>query len=159
MAQVVADASALIALSRIGQLALLQRLFGEIAVPPAVAREAAPSLPQMPNWIEVATAQEPVDARILAARLDPGETEAIALAMAPTRRHIILDDLRARHLALRLGLHVVGTAGVLVLAKQNAIIPAVRPLLDALAGSGFHLRTDVRTEVLRTAGEDLPDER
>lgn len=158
MAQVVADASVLIALSRIGQLALLQRLFGEIAVPPAVAQEAFPSLQQRPEWIVLATVPEPLDPRVAGARLDPGETEAIALAMVATRGRIILDDLKARRLALRLGLHVVGTAGVLVLAKQRGVIPGVRPLLDALAARGFHLRKDVRAEVLRTAGESAPDE-
>jgi len=39
VAPVVADSSALIALQRIGRLELLHGLFGEIAVPPAVARE------------------------------------------------------------------------------------------------------------------------
>jgi predicted nucleic acid-binding protein len=39
MATVVADTSPLIALHQLGQLSLLQRIFGEIHVPPAVARE------------------------------------------------------------------------------------------------------------------------
>jgi predicted nucleic acid-binding protein len=42
----------LIALAQIGQLSLLQRLFGEIVIPPAVAHEVSPSLPQIPGWIE-----------------------------------------------------------------------------------------------------------
>ena len=45
MAEVVADASVLIALTQIGQLSLLQRLFGEIVIPSAVADEVSPSLP------------------------------------------------------------------------------------------------------------------
>jgi len=39
MATVVADTSPLIALHQLGQLSLLQRIFGEIHVPPTVARE------------------------------------------------------------------------------------------------------------------------
>ncbi len=45
MAAVVADASPLIALHQLGRLSLLQRIFGEIYVPPAVARELSPGMP------------------------------------------------------------------------------------------------------------------
>jgi predicted nucleic acid-binding protein len=41
---VVADASPLIALAQVDQLPLLEQLFGEILVPPAVAREVELSL-------------------------------------------------------------------------------------------------------------------
>lgn len=42
---VVADASPLIALAQVKQLPLLERLFGEILVPPAVVCEVGLSLP------------------------------------------------------------------------------------------------------------------
>jgi hypothetical protein len=42
---VVADTSPLIALVQVDQLSLLEKLFGEILVPPAVVREVGPSLP------------------------------------------------------------------------------------------------------------------
>jgi len=44
---VVADASPLIALAQVAQLPLLEKLFGEILVPPAVAREVELSLPAL----------------------------------------------------------------------------------------------------------------
>ncbi len=47
-AEVVADASPLIAFQQIGQLQLLQSLFTEIAVPSAVVREIQPSVPLVP---------------------------------------------------------------------------------------------------------------
>lgn len=153
MAEVVADASVLIALVRIGHLPLLQRLFGGIVIPAAVAREVSPSLTQLPGWIETRAIRQPPDDRVLAARLDPGETEAIALALEAQVERIILDDLPARRLALQLRLSVIGTAGVLLLAKQRDLIPAVRPFLDALKTAGFRLRKDVHEEVLKAAGE------
>jgi len=41
---VIADASGLIALQHGEELPLLEKLFGEILIPPAVAREVAPGL-------------------------------------------------------------------------------------------------------------------
>jgi len=49
MATVVADTSPLIALDQLGQLSLLQRIFGEIHVPPAVARELIPGMAELPS--------------------------------------------------------------------------------------------------------------
>ena len=150
---VVADASVLIALDQIDQLSLLQKLFAEIMVPPAVAREVAPRLPQLPTWIQTRPLERPPDARVVKASLDSGETEAISLALEAKADRIILDDLPARYLAKTLGLAVVGTAGVLFAAKQRGLIHAVRPWLDALRAKGFRLRKEVYEEILETAGE------
>jgi hypothetical protein len=157
MAEVVADASVLIALAQIGQLSLLERLFGQVVVPHAVAREVSPSLPQLPAWVETRAARQPLDARVLDASLDAGETETIAMALELRSKRVILDDLQARRLGERLGLRVIGTAGVLLAAKQRGLIPAVRPQLDALKAAGFRLRQDVHQEVLRAADEGEPE--
>lgn len=153
MAQVVADASVLIALAQLDQLQLLERLFGEIVIPGAVAREVAPSLPQLPSWIKVRPLSRNLDRRVEKAALDLGESEALALALQLEGGRIILDDLPARSLAAALGLSVIGTAGVLLAAKRSGLIAAVRPLLDALRATGFRLRQDVYEEVLRSASE------
>jgi hypothetical protein len=152
-AVVVADASVLIALVQVDELLLLQKLFTDIVVPPAVQREVAPSLPQLPVWIETRPLRQSVHPRVVQASLDPGESEAISLALELRADRIILDDLRARHLAKTLSLAVVGTAGVIFAAKQRGLISAVRPPLDALRAAGFRLRKEVYEEVLKAAGE------
>jgi hypothetical protein len=158
MAQVVvADASVLIALVQIGQLALLERLYVEVVIPPAVQREVAPSLPTLPSWIHAQALQRPLDRRVAEAALDAGETEAISMALETRAEWVILDDLQARRLAKDVGLSVVGTAGVLFAAKQRGLIPAVRPPLDALRAAGFRLRKDVFEEILKAAGEIEPE--
>lgn len=78
------------------------------------------------------------------------------MALEAKADRIILDDRPARHLAIDLGLNVVGTAGVLFAAKQRGLIPAVRPALDALRARGFRLRKEVYEEVLQAAGEAQP---
>ena len=65
MAAVVADTSPLIALHQLGHLSLLQRIFGEIYVPPAVARELSPGMPELPSWIVVRPLTQPIASEIL----------------------------------------------------------------------------------------------
>lgn len=153
MAAVVADTSPLVAFHQIGQLQLLERLFGEILVPPAVAREAAPSLPKPPAWIRTVAPTQPIGSEILRASLGPGESEALSLAMELRADIVILDDRQARRLAAGLGLHVAGTGGILLRAKQAGFIPAVRPLLEQLLVFDFHLSQAIRNELLAAAGE------
>jgi hypothetical protein len=82
MAQVVvADASVLIAFAQIGQLPLLERLYAEVVIPPAVQSEIAPSVPTLPLWIRTQALQRPLDSRVAEAALDAGETQAISLAL------------------------------------------------------------------------------
>jgi len=152
MAQVVADASCLIHLDRIGQLGLLERLFGEVVVPPAVAREVEPAGLELPAWVHVQALAAPVPPVAAARTLGAGETEAIALARELGAR-IILDDLAARRLARELRLELVGTAALLYMAKARGLVPAVRPLLDALLATGFRLSPAIYREVLAAAGE------
>ncbi len=85
--------------------------------------------------------------------LDPGETEAICLALEIKADRLILDDLPARYLAKNLGIAVLGTAGVLFAAKQRGLIISVRPFLDQLRAKGFRLRKEVYEEILAAAGE------
>ena len=152
-AAVIADASGLIALQQVEELPLLEKLFGEILIPPAVAREVAPGLASLPPWIQVCALGKKADERVLAADLGAGETEVLALALESEDAWLILDDARARRLAGELGLQVLGTAAVLLQAKQASLIPRVRPLLDALLANGFRLSPRVYQTILANAGE------
>jgi len=154
MAQVVADSSSLIHLEKIGWLALLQGLFGEIAIPWAVADEIRRTLPELPSWIHVHTLNGPIPPVIARGSLGPGESEAMALALEQRISHVILDDLEARQFARSLGLEVVGTGALLYKAKARRLIPAVRPVLDALLATGFRLSPKVYRTLLRAAGEE-----
>lgn len=149
---VVSDSSALIALTPIGQLALLKELFAAVSIPPAVAREVAPSVAR-PNWIVECGLAQPIDLRLLQSSLGAGEREAISLALELGGQWIILDDLPARRLAEALGLSVTGTLGVLVYAKRRGLLPAVRPWFDMLLAVNFHVAPALYRQVLASVGE------
>ena len=84
--------------------------------------------------------------------VDNGEAEAIALASERQQR-IVLDDRRARELAHRMGLKVIGTVGILVRAKRAGLLTWINPVLNELIEKGFRLSDDLRREALRLAGE------
>ena len=84
--------------------------------------------------------------------VDDGEAEAIALALEKGLR-IILDDRKARGVAMRLGVPVTGTVGLLLKTKESGIVSAVKPLLEALEASHFHISREILVEALRIAGE------
>jgi len=61
--------------------------------------------------------------------LDRGEAESIALALELDAELTLLDEKEGRHAAQRLGLRVIGVAGVLLEAKANGAVDKVRPHL------------------------------
>jgi uncharacterized protein len=68
---------------------------------------------------------------------------------------LLIDERRARKVALRFDLSVVGVLGVLVEAKRKNLLPTVRPVLDdLLTHAGFRIGSDLYASVLRAAGEE-----
>jgi hypothetical protein len=105
MAGVVADASVLLALFNIGRLDLLERVVGEVVIPPAVASEVTRGM-ELPSWVITRRLDSPLDARVREARLHPGESEALSLALELNADRLILDDLPARQLGRTLDLPI-----------------------------------------------------
>jgi predicted nucleic acid-binding protein len=146
----VSDASPLIALAQIDRLDLLQSQFQRVVVPPAIEREVAPSVGRLPAWVH----RQPIVApREFLRHLDPGEREAIALALDLDASFVIIDDLQGRRAATGLGLRVIGSLGLLVGAKRSGLTSDVRPLMDALIANGLFVSEQVYREILGLAGE------
>lgn len=159
----VSNSSVLIALSSIGQLALLvQRFPAGILIPPAVYEEVVRTGQNRAGAREVAAAAwitrgSLADVRLvslLQSELDHGEAEAIALAVQAKTNLILLDEKDARRTAQNLGLQPLGTVGILLWAKQTGRITNLRSCLDALSVQGrFYLSDSVIRAVLQRAGE------
>lgn len=147
---IIADASCLILLEKIGALALLQQLFGRIVVTDIVAEEYG--LP-LPEWVTVQAAQDARQLQLLALTLDRGEASAIALALEQTDCVLIMDERRGRLMAQRLKIAVTGTLGVFIEAKKRGLVLAVKPLLDAVRATNFRLSEQLIQLVLKQAGE------
>ncbi|MBD2073154.1 DUF3368 domain-containing protein [Phormidium sp. FACHB-592] len=161
---VVSDTSAITNLAAIDQLRLLPLLYQQVIIPEAVYRELvdiAPSVPgsaevQAASWLEVKLLanREIVERLQSEARLDPGESEAIALALELGADLLLIDERRGRAEADRLGIKITGLLGILIEAKRKRLIVAVKPLMDALiATSDFRVSSALYDQILNIVNE------
>lgn len=147
---VITDASCLIILDKLSQLHLLHELFPAILTTPEIAVEYGNPLPE---WIEVVSVKNKSMLNKFAAIVDIGEASAIALAHEIETRYVITDDLEARKFAIRLGLSVIGSLGVLVRAKESGHILLVKPFVDQMKNTNFRVSEELYQVTLRKAGE------
>jgi predicted nucleic acid-binding protein len=158
---VLADASPLIALARIGGLPWLRKLYKTISITKEVRGEATGGR-KLPGAAAIAVAIKQGWIRVLRQewsepplpQLDTGEASTLRAAIAlGSGTLVLLDDLQARREAQRLGIAMTGTAGIIIEARQAGIIPAARPVFARLAEEGFHLGDDLLKAILAALGE------
>ena len=85
--------------------------------------------------------------------MDIGEASAIALALELENSVIILDDYKARKIAERYGVQMIGTMGILVKAKKLGIIEAVKPMIVKIRKTNFRISEDLEKRALDESGE------
>jgi len=147
---IISDTSCLIILSNIGELQLLQKVYGQVFTTVEIAQEFGEILPE---WIVIKGAADIYKQQLLELQIDKGESSAIALALEMSNSTLILDDNKARKIANQLGLHVTGTIGIIVRAKLNGIIPSIRPILGKIRQTNFRLTVEIETLALKAAQE------
>ena len=91
--------------------------------------------------------------RALSKFIDPGESEAIALAQEIRADILIFDEKIGRVHAKVAGLNINGMIGILLLAKDKQIIPKIKPFLDKLIATNFKLSIKLYAQALEMAGE------
>ena len=172
---VIADAGPLIGLARIGRLDLLPRLFGTVSVTRWVADEVLnggefPDLVALKAafdqaWLQAAdladtdadAGLEECQALINLHQIDMGEASSLVLARQlaaqGTVALLLIDEHRGREAAQHCKVAIMGTAGLLVLAKQVGAVEMVKPLLLALRDGGYFLSDRLIEAVLAQSGE------
>ena len=147
---VVADTSCLIALSKIEAIDLLEKLYKEVYITEEIAKEFGDTLPP---WIKIERVKNQKYQQLLNLYLDSGESSAIAYALDLENVLLILDDLKGRKEAARLGLTFTGTLGVLFKAKKTGNIKELKPFLENLKTVGFRISPNIEEEILRKSEE------
>ena len=150
--KIICDSSVLIALDEVGSLHILKDLYKEILIPKAVKNEVF-GRRDLPNFVKCIEIKEPIAFKVLESNLQAGESEAICLCEEIDANLLIIDDLEGRRVAERLGINITGTLGVLLLAKKEKIIDAIKPLLDDIISHDFRVADELYKEILKIAGE------
>lgn len=154
---VISDTGPLNYLILIGHVDVLEVLYGSVVIPPAVAielsRPASPDsvrslIQNPPSWLSIAEA--PFCGAELTA-LGDGEKQAIALASLLKADLLLCDDKDARNVAIRRGLGVVGTLGVLDEAAQKGLLD-LAAAVRLLRHTNFRITPALIEKILENPG-------
>ncbi|MDX9988763.1 DUF3368 domain-containing protein [Thiothrix unzii] len=154
MKVIVSDSTNLIALEGLQSIELLCAVFESILIPQAVLNELSAGSPDIiktinaVGCIEIIRLEPSEQLSSLQLILDPGEAEAITLALE-CQFPILIDERKGRTIALQKNLTVTGFAGLLLLAvKKNVLPPATaQSLLDQAIRNGFRMSDKLYRQV------------
>lgn len=160
MPEVVSNTTPLLTLMGIGALELLQQLYGEVGIPQGVWEEIQQGkdksiyqdVSQL-DWVQIQAVSNREALAYLHAELDKGEAETLVLAREIEARLVLIDEKAARRVADQLGLTYTGSLGVLLRAKAQGLIPAVKPLIDQMRSNGIWISDTLYTHILQQANE------
>ncbi|MCH8296357.1 DUF3368 domain-containing protein [Candidatus Poribacteria bacterium] len=158
---VVGDSSALITLSVIGQLHLLENLYGGVFIPHAVydevvvqgAGRAGVSEVRDADFIWVEELGSSDQVALYTDEVSPQDAAVIVLAKEKGADFIITRDRGLQRTARREGISIMNVRVLLLAAKREGLITAVKPLLDEMRNRGILMREGIYQETLRQAGE------
>ncbi len=159
---IVSNTSPISNLAKVGQLDLIQQLYGVILIPNAVydellderAGETVVTAVQAATWLEIHSVQNQELVDKLRDRINVGEAEAIALAVEVKATRLLIDERLGRQAATEQGLTVTGVLGILLTAKRQGLIGEVRPTMDALiTQAGFRISSQLYADILIAASE------
>lgn len=160
---VVSDTSPLLSLIYLNQLHLLSLLFKEVIIPVGVETELLNSrisdeqkqYLKNQKWVRVQSPENLAEvSRIVSRDIHLAEAQAIVLAKELHADYLLIDEQLGRAVASSEGLLIVGVLGVLLRAKKENHIAAIKPMMDVLiAKTGFWISEPLYKRVLQLAGE------
>ena len=155
--QIVSNTSPLIILKKSCAIFILERLFDSVLVPHSVQDELFKKERKYFSRVKFLRVEGVKDEHLvkaLALTVDRGEAEAIALSIEKNLM-LLIDDLKGRKVAERMGVKYIGTLGLLKIAKNKGIIDEIRPHILKLLESGYYLDRKLIEKFLAHVGESL----
>jgi hypothetical protein len=156
---IIADSSPLVALATCHSLWLLDNLFEQVKVPSAVFQEVTIPGKSQAKILQSYLAPEVAKVELSNYSLNQiqslgqGELEAMALYLQLTADFLLIDDAKAKKVASANHIEVIGSLGMLRLAKQQGLIKEVKPLIEIITTTNIYLSKAVITKVLNSVNE------
>ncbi|WP_427158316.1 DUF3368 domain-containing protein [Aliinostoc sp. HNIBRCY26] len=158
---IVSDTTPISELAKVEHLDLLPKLFGKVLIPQGVFNELqvgqhpAAEFVQNLSWLEVVTVdnQQVVEELQKSFNLHLGESEAIALPEEVGASQLLIDEKAARKVAMARKLPLIGTVGILLLAKRQGLLDSVKDILDEMQVKGTRISERLYVQVLTLADE------
>ncbi|MBG1265837.1 DUF3368 domain-containing protein [Nostoc sp. WHI] len=159
---IVSDTTPISELAKVEHLDLLPKVFGKVVIPQGVFNELLigqhPAAKLVDNlfWLEIVTVdnQQVVEELQKSFNLHLGESEAIALAEELGASQLLIDEKAARKVAMARKLPLIGTVGVLLLAKRRGLLDSVKDVLDEMQLQGMRISDRLYVQVLTLAEEN-----
>jgi len=151
---VIADTGPVNYLLLIGHIEILAAMFEQVILPSAVKSELSnPDTPVLvrawiaspPAWVQVSQIMTTTDDS--EEELGEGEAAAIALAVELRAELLLMDDRRGVSIALRKGLTVTGTMGLLARAARRGMLD-LADAFERLKRTNFRYRQDIMDALL-----------
>ena len=148
---VISDTTPIISLLKIKHLDLLEKLFGEVQIPKGVFAELTENprfqeeskIVQACDFIKIVEEIDEGYVTLLrrSTGLDLGESEAIYLSDNGKADLLLMDEVRGREVATRMGIRIMGTIGILGIAYQDSLISKdeIKEAIETLRDAGRHI--------------------
>lgn len=156
---IIADTGAIISLSLVGQVALIEKLFGKFYMSKAVFEE----LQNYENPLFDKNILHDLSSRVVEIRsenylsmlMDYEESESVILYKELEADYLLIDDSKARSIAESLDIVCIGSVGILVRAKQKGLVGELRSIFESWLANDRYFSKKLLNQILKQQGEDL----
>ena len=87
--------------------------------------------------------------------MDYGESECVLLYKESGADFLLIDDRKARAIAENFGINCIGTLGILSVARDKKLIPALKPLFKILLANKRFYSIGLFNSLLAQHDEDM----
>lgn len=158
--KIVCDTNIIIDFAKLNKLNLLKNLFEEVIIPEEVREELLVGdredeiSKMIDEWIKVKKVKDMLALESLKAHMGKGEAASIVLYDEIRADLLAINDLKARGVAHAMGVRIIGTLGILKLAKERGLLKKIKPLLDKLKEIGAYIDNGLYKRILADVKEE-----
>lgn len=160
---VLSDTGVIIAFAKIRKLAILKSIFGKIFITSIVYKELMAklgdegeeidqALNEFVSIVNISHSIKGIDTSVK--ELGLGERQSIEYAYSNKSNIILLiDDKAGRQVAKKMKINIMGTMGILIVAKKRGLIENVTKIITEMREKGYWVSDSIIETTKRLAGE------